>query len=72
THDIDEAIHLSDRIYIMNGVPGQITEEIIVDCRLKNSDYNLSDEFIKVKRRIMKAIEEKGVIMNIAEMIKNI
>ena len=28
THDIDEAIYLSDRIYIMAGKPGKIIEEI--------------------------------------------
>ena len=30
THDIDEAIFLSDRIYIINGAPAHIVEEIIV------------------------------------------
>ena len=29
THDIDEAILLSDRIYILNGTPGTIREEIV-------------------------------------------
>ena len=30
THDIDEAILLSDRIYILNGKPGEIRDEIII------------------------------------------
>lgn len=33
THDIDEAIFLSDRIYIINGSPAQIVEEIIVPVK---------------------------------------
>lgn len=31
THDIDEAILLSDRIYMLTGKPGRITEEIIIN-----------------------------------------
>ena len=31
THDIDEAILLSDRIYILSGRPGHITDEIRID-----------------------------------------
>ena len=33
THDIDEAIFLSDRIYIINGAPAHIIEEIIVPVK---------------------------------------
>lgn len=31
THDIDEAIILSDRIYILSGTPGTIANEIVID-----------------------------------------
>ena len=33
THDIDEAILLSDRIYILNGTPGTIKDEIVIQER---------------------------------------
>ena len=33
THDIDEAIFLSDRIYIINGAPAHIVEEITVPVK---------------------------------------
>lgn len=56
THDIDEAIHLSDRIYIITGIPGQITEEILVNPNLKKDDYNLRNEFLEVKRKIIIAL----------------
>ena len=36
THDIDEAILLSDRIYILNGKPGEIKDEIIIKEEPKN------------------------------------
>lgn len=60
THDIDEAIVLSDRIYIMTGCPGRIRDEIVVDeKRPRNRDFVLSDGFLKIKRQI-RTILERG------------
>ncbi len=60
THDIDEAIVLSDRIYIMTRCPGRIRDEIIVDeKRPRNKDFGLSEEFLKIKRQI-RSILERG------------
>lgn len=57
THDIDEAILLSDRIYILSGKPGRITEEIIVDLPLPKKERDLlSDEFIRLKKLIKEKI----------------
>lgn len=57
THDIDEAILLSDRIYILSGKPGTITEEIKVDLPLPKKERDLlSDEFIKIKKHIKEKI----------------
>ncbi len=54
THDINEAILLSDRIYIMSGKPGEIRSEIrIATPRSHRQDYDLSDEFMEYKRQIM-------------------
>lgn len=40
THDVDEAIKLSDRIYILRDKPGQITDEIIIKFdENKDIDY---------------------------------
>ncbi|MBR6939371.1 MAG: ABC transporter ATP-binding protein [Clostridia bacterium] len=51
THDIDEAILLSDRIYILNG--GKITDEIVIDSALKReADFNLTPAFLDYKKRI--------------------
>lgn len=53
THDIDEAVLLSDRIYIMSGSPAYINNEIAVTSpRPRSGDYMLSDEFISYKRQI--------------------
>lgn len=62
THDIDEAILLSDRIYIMTGKPGQITKEIeIVQLRPRGKDFHLSDEFRNYKKEILEYLEGKSV-----------
>ena len=62
THDIDEAILLSDRIYILNGRPGRITEEIVIEEKKpRQADFNLSDAFFRYKREIIGrlALEEE-------------
>lgn len=59
THDINEAILLSDRIYIMTGSPGQIHSEIRVAApRGQRQEYDLTDEFMEYKRQIMGLLEE--------------
>ncbi len=53
THDIDEAVLLSDRIYILSGKPGKITDEIKIEFKEKRTPaLLLSDEFINYKRII--------------------
>lgn len=59
THDINEAILLSDRIYIMTGKPGGIRYEIRIDTpRSQRQGYDLTDEFMQYKRQIMGVLEE--------------
>ena len=54
THDIDEAILLSDRIYILNGKPGRITEEIVIEeQKPRPADFNLTDTFFHYKKEII-------------------
>lgn len=54
THDIDEAILLSDRIYLLSGQPGRIVEEIpITQPKPRPADFNLTPEFLEYKRRIL-------------------
>lgn len=54
THDIDEAILLSDRIYLMTGRPGEIGSEISIRPeRTKRKDFTLSQEFLEYKKTIL-------------------
>lgn len=57
THDIDEAITLSDRIYLITGKPGTITKEIIIDVpRPRPKDFNLTTEFLSYKKEIVSSL----------------
>lgn len=59
THDIDEAILLSDRIYLLTGHPGKITEEICIkEPKPRREDFNLTEEFLEYKRQILEKIGE--------------
>lgn len=61
THDIDEAILLSDRIYIMSGKPGRITAELAVETpRPRGREFTLSSEFIQYKKQILQLLELDG------------
>ncbi|MCK9479325.1 MAG: ABC transporter ATP-binding protein [Firmicutes bacterium] len=54
THDIDEAIFLSDRIYVMTGKPGKIANEInILSQKPRQAEFAVSAEFNAYKRKIM-------------------
>ena len=56
THDIDEAITLSDRIYVLGGSPGQVVKEIDLGGKMKK-DFELTPEFLKVKKEVIEALE---------------
>ena len=57
THDIDEAILLSDRIYILSGRPGHITDEIHINVpKPRAGDFTLTPEFLAYKRQIIEAM----------------
>ena len=59
THDIDEAILLSDRIYLLGGKPGQITDEIVIrEPKPRRKDFNLTEAFLAYKRQILERLEQ--------------
>lgn len=57
SHDIDEAILLSNRIYIMAGNPGEIVAEIkIINKPDDIIKFTLEEKFIKYKKQIIEAM----------------
>ncbi|MCE4222592.1 ABC transporter ATP-binding protein [Methylobacterium sp. C25] len=62
THDIDEAIFLSDRIYVMTARPGTIKSEIVVPLpRPREPSMTLSSEFLGLRRGLMSLIREESI-----------
>lgn len=58
THDIDEAILLSDRIYLLTGRPGKVTKEIIIEKpKPRAEDFTTSEEFMEYKREILEHLQ---------------
>lgn len=63
THDIDEAILLSDRIYVLTGKPGKITKEILIqEPKPRGKAFNLTDQFLAYKKEILTHLEEQDQI----------
>ncbi len=57
THDIDEALFLSDKIYVMSARPGRIQSEVAVPiARPRAIEVTTSDSFNAMKREILHLI----------------
>ena len=57
THDVEEAIFLSQRIYVMSDRPGRIKEEIKIDLPTQRDlDLKLTGKFIDHKRLVLQAL----------------
>lgn len=53
THDIEEAIYLSDRIYVLGGNPGIIKNEVSIDIpRNKREEFIETLEFLSYKKQL--------------------
>ncbi|EGE26018.1 ABC transporter ATP-binding protein [Moraxella catarrhalis] len=53
THDIDEAIYLSDEVYVLKGMPAMFTHHFWVP---KQQDFYQSTEYLTLKQQILTAI----------------
>jgi NitT/TauT family transport system ATP-binding protein len=62
THDIDEAIFLSDRVYCMTARPGSIKAEIPIPLeRPRQQAMMMSSEFLALRRGLMSLIREESL-----------
>lgn len=60
THDVDEAIYLSDQIVVMRTTPGAVKEIIDVSLpRPRTSEVMQSAEFAAIRRRVIDLIREE-------------
>ena len=62
THDIDEAIFLSDRVYCMTARPGTIKAEVAIPLeRPRHQSMMMSSEFLALRRGLMSLIREESL-----------
>ena len=62
THDIDEAIFLSDRIYVMTARPGTIKAEVTVPLpRPRDAALQASPEFVALRSELGALIREESL-----------
>ena len=51
THDVDEGIYLSDRIYVLSQRPAEVLEELKIDFpRPREKGMMLTTEFLEYKK----------------------
>ena len=59
THDVEEAVLLSDRVYVLTARPGRVTMELSVELpRPRRYEMVTEESFVKMKARIIAALRE--------------
>jgi NitT/TauT family transport system ATP-binding protein len=62
THDVEEAIFLSDRVFIMTARPGKIKAEIDVPLkRPRNYEVKATESFLDLKKQALALIREEAI-----------
>ncbi len=62
THDIDEALYLADRIFVMSPRPGKIIEEIVLDFeRPRSAQLLTTPRFAQLKSHCLHLLHGVGV-----------
>jgi ABC-type nitrate/sulfonate/bicarbonate transport system ATPase subunit len=59
THDVEEAIFLSQRVYVMSVRPGRIKMEVPIDLpEHRDLDIKLTPHFVNIKRQVIHSLRD--------------
>jgi ABC-type nitrate/sulfonate/bicarbonate transport system ATPase subunit len=59
THDVEEAVFLSDRVYVMSGRPGRVREEVAIALgRPRPLEVTASPAFAALKERLLAPLRD--------------
>jgi ABC-type nitrate/sulfonate/bicarbonate transport system ATPase subunit len=62
THDVEEAIFLSDRVFIMTARPGKIKAEIDISLeRPRSYEIKATEAFLNLKKQALTLIREEAI-----------
>jgi NitT/TauT family transport system ATP-binding protein len=63
THDVNEAVYLSNRICVMSARPGQIVEEFAVDLdrTTPREELFLSDAFNELRNKVWLSVRRQAL-----------
>jgi len=62
THDVEEAIFLSDRVFVMTARPGRIKAEIDIPLeRPRSYEFKSTEAFLNLKREALTLIREEAI-----------
>lgn len=69
THDIDESVYLSDRIFVMTARPGKFKAEIVVPFGEGRTDaLRNAPEFFAIRKQVHELLHEEGLAVVEAEL----
>jgi NitT/TauT family transport system ATP-binding protein len=62
THDVDEAVYISDRVVVMTNQPGRLKEEVAITLpRPRTIAIQETPEFLALRHRILTSIREESL-----------
>jgi ABC-type nitrate/sulfonate/bicarbonate transport system ATPase subunit len=67
THDLEEAVFLSQRVYVMSAHPGEIRNEFMIPLQHRDLDIKLSPEFVQLKRDIVHSMRHNDSLLAAAQ-----
>jgi NitT/TauT family transport system ATP-binding protein len=62
THDIEEAVYLSDRVLVLNGPPARVSEEVPIKLARPRNQLTTKEmpEYLKYRHHLYQAISARG------------